>query len=677
MSNQGEEYQRSWILYNVLNRWIGSEEMVAIKRKGVIMLELVMNADKRQPGDTFYSGSRSEGFSMEGSDIDMMFIYNRVVVMCPDQENGLIPNLDNKSVLFMRHADSRPCYVSLELVSREQGWPCQMDNAVVPVGDKYFVSSDAFRLAFTDMMSRESKFNFEAHGPAANVFHVMDENSYDMDYVYSFKCPVWPKEANEWVIRPRLHGWPDKTLRDAIVRGGCYLVPVGDKTSTDTFLQWRISFATAERRLVHSLSHVQFLVYGLLKYLLKQISPILKNLLGGDTDILSSYIMKTAVFYAVENTPNSLWQEKNTFICFMWCLNILITWVKAGYCPNYFISNNNMFLGKFHGVHQRKLLSFLIDLHDMKWGCLSVGTFIQPSLGERIDSVMSGSWEMVRLPSSNLEMQRDMTLFTETRRLNGTLATLPLSLTLLSQTKTNIDEFFAFDVSAKGFSVAAMHGFDEYTSSVGNKEKYKSLRKCKNLLSPHASVSPSGLLTLGTYHYKTGNYAKSFDIYKHRTSPLIIFGDLTLGYLERYERLYCGRGYTLLQKFQEAFATPLSMLRHCSYFYPSQFEQIADIPFESRLTIPPLPYAVFLYFLCYHELGDTKQRDTALLDLRTLKYDDKQGGDQYWVVHNMLGICYELIGRTKKALRENRKSLCVRDMKRDMNPLAEWMERTT
>lgn len=111
------------------------------------------------------------------------------------------------------------------------------------------------------------------------------------------------------MIRPGLNEWPDKTLRDEIVGGGCHLVPVGDKTSSDTFLQWRISFATAERRLVYCLSRVQFLVYGLLKYFLKQISDTLKQILG-DTDILSSYIMKTVVFHAVEKTPWSFWQEK-------------------------------------------------------------------------------------------------------------------------------------------------------------------------------------------------------------------------------------------------------------------------------------------------------------------------------------------------------------------------------
>ncbi|XP_069109027.1 uncharacterized protein [Argopecten irradians] len=454
---------------------------------------------------------------MKGSDGDIMCIERNVVVLCHNQMNSVPQNKGGKSVLWMRPANSRPGYVRLEVVYLGRQISTDFYSAIVPVGDQYFLSSEVFQKKFIDLMGHYLQIDAEIHGPAA-AFQTYGVKIYT---VGSFKCINWPKEANEWVIRPRLHGWPDKTLRDEIVHDGCHLVPVGDKTSPDTFLQWRISFATAERKLVYSLSRVQFLVYGLLKYFLKQISDTLKQILG-DTDILSSYIIKTIVFHAVEKTPCSLWQEKHTFICFMLCLNILITWVKAGHCPNYFIPTNNMFLGKVHGENKQKLLHFLLSLHDMKWGCLSVGTFIQPTIGDVVDNIWIGTngplCPCLCFPSIP-ECERDLELFRSAEQYSYTLASLPVSLTFLCKSKTENDEFLSYVTTIHSLSFVAMGKFREHTKYRGNKEKYKYLRKCKIFLSPGASVCTSpGLLTLATYYYQTGNYTKTLNICRDMTT---------------------------------------------------------------------------------------------------------------------------------------------------------------
>lgn len=136
---------------------------------------------------------------------------------------------------------------------------------------------------------------------------------------------------------------------DKKAQGGCHLVPVCDKCSEDASLQWRISFAEAERYLVHSFSHIQYKVYILLKYscVLKQ---TLKEQLAMMT-FLYSYFMKTTMFYALENSSQMFWQDKNFFHCFWLCFKILIAWVRAGVCPNYFFPGNNMFRRKVHGQH--------------------------------------------------------------------------------------------------------------------------------------------------------------------------------------------------------------------------------------------------------------------------------------------------------------------------------------
>ncbi|XP_069140469.1 uncharacterized protein [Argopecten irradians] len=682
MADEGEQYQMSWYLYHVLDSFIGSEELVNIRRRTIVIDELVRNAEKQRQGivrnadkkscHRFKTGSISEGFKMKGSDDDIMFIFKSVVVLCPGQMNSMPSTRNGKSVLWMRPADSRPGYVTLKLACLGQQCPRILAKAIVPVGEQFFVSSEVFRHFIIDGFGKRLNLNFQTHGPAANVFGEHGHQCIDYDCVYSFKCPNWPHEAKEWTIRPRLNGWPDEALRDEIVRSGCYLVPVGDKTSADTFLQWRISFATAERKLVHSLTHVQFLVYGLLKYFLKQISEELNRLLG-DTDILSSYIMKTVVFHAVEMTPGTFWQEKHIFFCFMLCLNILITWIKLGRCPNYFIQNNNMFLGKVHGENQRKLLHFLVGLRDMKWGCLSVGTFIKPSIGELVDIYSKGLWPLFLRPPSVTERERDIELFQETSKSGDTQESLQMSITLLVKSKSDSDELLSYTRTSAGLSTVAKNTFRDIHCLRGNKEKYKSLRKCKEMMLPDASVCSSpGPLVLATYYYQTGNYTKALDICENITSSNKIYFYLTEHEQENYEHLYCGRGYTLLKKLQASYMRPIWISKEISDFFPSQLYKLTKL--NDPHYIPPLPYAMFLNFLCYHELDDMRRRNAALTDLRAVKYNEKQGGGENWIVHNMLGVCYEMVGDTERAIRAYRESLTVKHILQYQNNARERIE---
>ncbi|XP_069133045.1 uncharacterized protein [Argopecten irradians] len=677
--NEIDEYKKSWILYHVMNNWIGSEELMEIRRKGVILKDLGINTEKQLSFCMFSTGSTSEGISMKGSDSDVMTILKDVVVLCRDQRDNtyMSNNRDDMSVLRAKHTDSRPGYVALKLVYLGRGCPSELIKSIVPVHDQFFISSEEYRRAYTDIIKRLSKADFKMHGPASTFTGEKRKFANEVDCVQAFRYPYWPKEALEWVIRPRPNGWPNEALREEIVNDGCYLVPVGDKTSAYTFLQWRISLATAERKLVYSLTHVQFLVYCLLKYFLKQISDILSQLLG-DTDILSSYIMKTVIFYAVEKTPDTLWQEKHTFLCFMLCLNILITWVKAGYCPNYFIRNNNMFLGKVYGENQQKLLCFLIDLHDMKWGCLSVGTFIEPTIGYCVGRAISGYWKNLQKLPSKLERKQDMEILNATKQCAAVsvLDTLPDSLTLMCKSTSDLDEFIYYILTINGLSNAAQDEFDGYMSHRKNKEKYKSLRKRMVLLAPNASVCSSpGKLELASFYYQTGNYRNTLCMCGHMTSSFKLYAYAAINEQKKYEHMYCCHGYTILKKYQEAFASPLYVLQKYSRFHPLKLLQITKLLRGCFLLIPPLPYALFLTFLCYHEIGDTKRRDAALVDLRSVKYDENQGGDEYWVVHNMLGICYEIVGDNQRALREYREFLTVETFDQYCNPAKEMIKR--
>ncbi|OWF51902.1 uncharacterized protein LOC110448480 [Mizuhopecten yessoensis] len=669
MADQGEQCEKSCILHNILDVLIGSRQSVAIRRELILICELIQNGNKG-PLDVFQTGSRTEGLIMKGSDMDLMFIDKRARVTFPGQ-GGYIP--PDSTVLVARRADCRPGYVSLELAKLGQFNGHDFLESIVSVRDAHFISSEIFNRSKEERAQKSLELNMESHGPATTLNNLHSNYGSDVDFAYSFPCNSWPKEAIEWVSRPRFYGWPSEVLREEIVKGGCHVVPVGDKTAADTFLQWRISFTTAERKLVHSFNHVQFLVYGLLKYLLKQISSMFQQIMG-DGDIISSYIMKTLMFYTIENTPHSLWQEQNTFLCFMICFKTMITLVKAGYWPNYFITRNNMFLGKVHGENQHKLLCFLVELYSMKWKCLSVGTVIQPSIGESMQKVLNGARGEWILPPNYPEVENDLKVFEHTFAYVTCSAKLNVSLKLLSKSKSDMEEFIAYFHTTNALSHTGVNIFGKHIAGKGNKEKYKILRKSKNFLKPQASVCRSpGLLVLATYHYQTGNYRKALEMCGNVISSFNMFvvGNINYRNIDEYGRLFSGRGYTLLYKCMKACASIVYFRKPASLFCPSQLHPELT---KDCLRIPPLPYAVFLSVLCYHELWDTRRRDTAMAQLETVKYDKEQGGGEYWIVHNLLGICYEMVGDTRRATREYKDSLSASKVDQRRNPAMQRKE---
>ncbi|XP_033755686.1 uncharacterized protein LOC117338442 [Pecten maximus] len=670
MEDQVGHCEKSWILHHIMDRMIGSRKLVDIRRKLILIDEYLFN--ENSVVKKIFAGSLSEGFSqLPGSDADMMFVNNKMRVMCSNQDiYPLSPHGRDITLFVMRNAASRPCYVKLELFQMSRLCSEVILESIVPDRDVYFISSEIYTEKLRALYSTGMYTEMTTNGPATtfnmNEFH-------DSDCVSCFKCESWPPVANEWLNRPRHYGWPDKASIYDISQNGCHLVPVGDKASGDAFLQWRISFATAERKLVHSLSHEQFLTYGLLKFFLKQISERLKDIIG-DADILSSYIMKTVVFFAVENTPLLFWKEENTFLCFMLCLKILIAWINAGYCPHYVIIGNNMFQGKLNGRNKQKLLECLMELYHMNWRCLSVGTFIQPSIGDRIDSVMDGVWKGLLRPPQDEEIDCDMEVFST---IHISTKQLGRPLSLLSKSQSDLEEFTAYRQIVVSLSCKGMDTFGEYITRKGNKEKYnKSIRKCKTFMKPLAAVSTSpGQLILATYYYQTGNYMKSLELCRDMISKYKVYVGIGSKSIDkdRYQQICCGRGYSLLQKYQMAIVLEMILTKNYD-FCPSQLHDELTKCID-HVSIPPLPYAIFLSFLCYHELGDTRRRDSALVHLRTVKYDKEQGCTPHWIVHNLIGLCYEMVQDTPRAIMEYSDSLSGGIYFQSMNPSKARIER--
>ena len=192
------------------------------------------------------------------------------------------------------------------------------------------------------------------HGPA-----MVRNRSYTFsakDDVTALESSKWPDCASEWLVRQRYFQWPSNDMIKRCKELGCLFVPKGHPFSDEQHLQWRISLSLQERFLVTQFNSVQLKCYVLLKILKKErVDCHMK-------DVLSSYHLKTCMFYMIENTPTDFWRPENLLNCCIGCLKTVLLCVEKGNLPNYFIPAENMLDRLPRGQDRLQLYRILQDL---------------------------------------------------------------------------------------------------------------------------------------------------------------------------------------------------------------------------------------------------------------------------------------------------------------------------
>ncbi|XP_013398736.1 uncharacterized protein LOC106165177 isoform X1 [Lingula anatina] len=188
-------------------------------------------------------------------------------------------------------------------------------------------------------MLEKFRVRVHLHGPAATYeilssMHDKDDLLSTGDFVASFPWNEFPREAEEWLSRKRSSGWPNMEQIQAVKEFGCHLVPVANPGDKDCRTEWRISFVLAERHLALSLNQVQRHVYRIIKL-------IHKHLLG-ESCTLSSYHLKTTLFWLCERIPQDRWTNEEMGQRFYDFYDLLLEFLDKKCIPNYFIQENNM-----------------------------------------------------------------------------------------------------------------------------------------------------------------------------------------------------------------------------------------------------------------------------------------------------------------------------------------------
>jgi len=162
----------------------------------------------------------------------------------------------------------------------------------------------------------------------------------DETCTFMFGVPSsWPMELSEFRERIRKYGWPRKDMISNIMENGVILLPIGHQKSPKGKLQWQISFVSAEKMLVRSFSHVQFLTFALMKLV---VLDHFKHL-PLTHEFSLSLITKIVMFWVLEETNESLWTAKKFLDNFYSSFGKFRSFIDSGSLPNYFIPSQNMF----------------------------------------------------------------------------------------------------------------------------------------------------------------------------------------------------------------------------------------------------------------------------------------------------------------------------------------------
>lgn len=324
----------------------------------------------------YNTGSNTEGVDVSGSDRDVMVGFPNVLVLQEPREDSL-PK-DNH-LFVIKQEGTRPCYARLELL-REAHRPAEHDLFTFLGGKEelcvkdiisYLLSSDkltaklqAYVSSKTESSSEHVVSSFYVHGPCVSFDNTIGRIVFDADFAFCFLCSFVPSEAGDFLQRIKASPWPQKSTVDEHIKN-CHVVPVGDKTSNLQTVEWRISYALLERELVWSFNDIQCKCYVLLKMITKQFLDQVAP------EMISSYAIKTILFWMAETEPMELWTEENLLYCLKRCLCRLLHHVEDKSLPHYIVPSNNILLGKFENAHEhdaaKDVLRDMINWHWSKF----------------------------------------------------------------------------------------------------------------------------------------------------------------------------------------------------------------------------------------------------------------------------------------------------------------------
>lgn len=642
----------SEVLYVGVCHEIGTPIEVAFRRGAMDMDEIVRRSAVTYTfgGHIFMlSGSSREGFRFKSSDLDLMCWQTNHKVIFDLSDLNTFNALDLE-IILMEHTETPPGFVRLKLLT-----PAKCIRtlfAIVLYRHSRYLSSEKYCHSFFNSFSLMGS-NCQPHGPCVNFIY----GSYELDAGNCFYSPHWPKTAFAWITRCQQRGWPEQTVLREIISDGCHAMAIASKSNSKwNELEWRLSFSQAEKKLVYSLNHTQFICYGILKIFLKEVLSSTNQ-----ESLICSYFLKTIMFWEIQCNSDCrvFWCPSNLLCCFWVCFKRLCKCVLESNCPNFFIPENNMFQYKIIGTSRDVLLSQLIGYYDMGFACLmqspTLRSILMPALCNLSYVIpFSEGHKVFKLGMLHCMNKELNWLLTFPKSIGSSLLLLKSINYLIQQPLSRFQSSALQYITAETLvDVAFLLASD--CSPKTNKTWFRSDKMISNLLKLSSTIGPSSqLLYLGVYFYFKGQYDKVIGItelieHNYLKQLKVWLRKNILG------QEYCFEHVDM--KFLRGLMTKVWKKRikfdHISILIPELY--LVHEENNKWLLMPAQVLLYMLSVLSYHRLGYTLKCLQSLEDLRTfLLYDNKGFMAISW---RILGICQHVVGDLHGALLSYEESL--------------------
>ena len=617
-------------LYERLVDVIGTEEDIQ-SRQDIFRIIDKVNVFGDKDSISVSSGSLPEGFDLEGSDEDITLIVKNIDVIPAKTE--VKQNEDNLNV-FMEVDKEHKRYVSLYLPEEVESFVTSkgdsehtelwyVKKSLEHVNGKCILSSSRFREQF-------SRAGLSDHGPCLT--------DGEHDFCFCLHGSVWPEIAKHRLLECKSKRWITEELAADVLSEGCLYVPVGPHVEgpqdSDSQKLWRMSFVMTEKRFVKAMNHIQFLCYGLLKIVLKE------RIANEFTDkIISSYVLKTCLFWLIEETDNEeqVWNQDNLYSCFLRCIRKLIDWVEACNCPNYILPSSNMFFGKVTTSNKSDILKILLEVknggYEFLSSCKTLGQF----------KVTPRVTEAEREAKLDLMCCRVLHVYPfDDRDL--------LERALEVMEKEYSQEIRPFQKEVIGIQVARLYrDLAQMIHVPKGVESNEELRFQHECLRKGIRAEPlSGLIQLASFHVRREHYHAAIEILNSVSQKLnpkrvgVILRrkpEYSSEEVDHYTKTFCGQGLSLHFKWRTAVVGAFVLLDE-SATVPEDFQAKGIV--RPLSMAPPAVYLHALLFLCFHYLSDVqKAQETleTLEDILEIGYLIPNG--LYSDACMIVGACYE------------------------------------
>ncbi|XP_071150311.1 uncharacterized protein [Mytilus edulis] len=619
-----ETNPREKCLYEHLIQTVGTEIDIRKRQRLFIIQDRIYNSACAFNLTQISSGSLAEGLNLPGSDMDTMYVHNDIEV---PQNVKNIKNPKHRicvmeiDIYHPGFARIRQVAAQNEVSLREQCDRCPLGTCT---GTQFYLPVKSF---LDSLKETFSYINPCEHGPC------ISDQDQTIDIAECVRSTYLPHNAIPWASRHRCQ-WPTNFVIDMIMKNGCLLVPIGPKTLSNNEFLWRISFSVAEKILVHSFNFTQFLCYGLLKdvcYILKLTLKCIVNTNSEVKELLCSYFLKTALFWVSEESDIDTFQLPKLYNCFSLCLDKLMSWVNTCYCPNYFIPEHNMFLGKINQRNKNKLLSVLESIKFR--GIDGLITSLFPSDNSRLASANSES------PSIMLDFLSYRIITTSQNVLSWKTRMEYTKSLLKSESSTFINNVCTYHYAEASKYVAQLL---PSPSAIGNTYN---IRKCYHRLLQNGTKTDavSGWLLYASFYYVTGQFNVSLrltDYVLSRCSPdMMEEGDDKCEVHRNCYRQNIHSTMNLNDRMKMATIANVGYIINSSLI-PKELQLEVE---TEELVIPPVVMSHCLNVLCYHHLGDICNRQKSLRDLHlTVKHRYSISPRCTSASITVLGVCFEI-----------------------------------